>query len=389
MRLPPFRIIPAVDRPRIRTILVWAVIPGLLILPFPRTAHATIKPPGAIAQPDVQKVYIKDATRDINDTAYFDGSGSYDPQGYAITTYSWKLMDGNTYTETAASAPDGLFDGETEHQYMYSYVFKVTLTVTNSEEGTDTDVQDVTVASWLDEPSDIDASSVDLTWQNANYSAKFSKYEVHKSTTPNFTPGAGTKVTDINTMATTTYEVTGLSAGTTYHFKIKTVFTDSVEVVSNEQAATTVTGKRIVKFVYDARGQMTKMSDSRDGGTSFDHITNLYDKMRRLTKLTYPDSKVTTYAYDAGGKRTKMVDPASNSITYEYDHGRLTKVLRGGSADATYAYDDAGRRTKLTLGNSSYAVYEYDSAQHLTKLSNKKSDQLGHFEFRVFRGQSR
>ena len=367
MKLPPFRIIPAVDRPRIRAILVWAVIPGLLILPFPRTAHATIKPPGAIAQPDVQKIYI-------NQYAYLDGSGSYDPQGYAITTYSWQLMDGNTYTETPASAPDGLFDGETEHQYTYSYVFKVTLTVTNDQEATDTDVQDVTVASWLDGPTNIDSSSVDLSWQNANHSAKFSKYEVHHSTTPGFEPTAQTAAATITAMATTTYEVTGLSAGTAYHFKIKTFFTDDVTVMSNEQAATTVTGKRIVKFFYDARGQMTKISDSRDGGTSFDHLTNLYDRMGRLTKVTYPDSKVLTYAYDAGGNRTMMVDPASNSITYEYDHARLTKVLRGGTADATYAYDDAGRRTKLTLGNNSYTVYEYDDAQNLTKLSNKKSD---------------
>ena len=120
--------------------------------------------PSAIAIPGEVRIFFKDY-------AYLDGSGSYDPQGYALVEYSWKCGDGTTYTETSASAPDGVFDGETEHQYTYSYVFSVTLTVENSEEGTDTDVQSVEVASRLDPPSGIDASTVDLSWQNANHSA--------------------------------------------------------------------------------------------------------------------------------------------------------------------------------------------------------------------------
>ena len=90
--------------------------------------------PSAIAIPGEVRIFFKDY-------AYLDGSGSYDPQGYALVEYSWKCGDGTTYTETSASAPDGVFDGETEHPYTYSHVSSVTLTVENSEAGTDTDVQ--------------------------------------------------------------------------------------------------------------------------------------------------------------------------------------------------------------------------------------------------------
>ena len=71
----------------------------------------------------------------VNDYAYLDGSGSYDPQGYDLVEYSWKCGDGTTYTETSARAPDGVFDGETEQQYKYSRIFSVTPTVENSEGG--------------------------------------------------------------------------------------------------------------------------------------------------------------------------------------------------------------------------------------------------------------
>ena len=58
--------------------------------------------------PTEQKIFV-------DDYAYLDGSGSYDPQGFTLTKYSWQCGDATTYTETAADAPDEIFDGETEH----------------------------------------------------------------------------------------------------------------------------------------------------------------------------------------------------------------------------------------------------------------------------------
>ena len=48
----------------------------------------------------------------------FDGSASYQPDpARHIIRYTFDFGDGTTYTETASSAPDGLFDGKTTHAY--------------------------------------------------------------------------------------------------------------------------------------------------------------------------------------------------------------------------------------------------------------------------------
>jgi hypothetical protein len=66
-----------------------------------------------------------------------DGSGSYHgrPIDHAIVKYEWDF-DGNgttDYTETAASAPDGAFDGKVRYAYPTFGTFNARLTVTDND----------------------------------------------------------------------------------------------------------------------------------------------------------------------------------------------------------------------------------------------------------------
>lgn len=63
-------------------------------------------------------------------------------------------------------------------------------------------------------------ASAALTW-SMNGDGDFSRYEVHHSTTANFTPSNATKVTEIMEQATTTYTVGNLQHFTTHYFIIR------------------------------------------------------------------------------------------------------------------------------------------------------------------------
>ncbi|MBI4586218.1 MAG: PKD domain-containing protein [Planctomycetes bacterium] len=76
-------------------------------------------PPLARAGPD-QRVLL-------GEPALLDGSWSSD--NVEISSYRWDFGDGQSYTETLESAPDGLFDGTTVHLYAAPGDYTATLTV--------------------------------------------------------------------------------------------------------------------------------------------------------------------------------------------------------------------------------------------------------------------
>ena len=61
-------------RRQVKHLILPTLVFILVAIPLLRLAYATIKPPGAIAMPSEQKIFV-------NDYAYLDGSGSCDPQG--------------------------------------------------------------------------------------------------------------------------------------------------------------------------------------------------------------------------------------------------------------------------------------------------------------------
>ncbi len=62
-----------------------------------------------------------------------DASGSsHDRPDRSIVSYTWNFGDGTTYSESPGAAPDGLFDGKTNHTYALFGSYTVTLTVADS-----------------------------------------------------------------------------------------------------------------------------------------------------------------------------------------------------------------------------------------------------------------
>ncbi|HUG66550.1 MAG TPA: choice-of-anchor Q domain-containing protein [Pirellulaceae bacterium] len=98
-----------------------------------------------------------DQIRSQGEVVSFDGTNSSDADG-TIIEYSWTFGDGTSYTETAANAPDGLFDGRATHLYSDNGAYSVELTVTDNNAATAVDTASVTVqniAPTVDSGSDL------------------------------------------------------------------------------------------------------------------------------------------------------------------------------------------------------------------------------------------
>jgi len=91
----------------------------------------------------------------------------------------------------------------------------------------------------LKPPSDVKANSMTLTWFQATRE-NFTRYEVHMSTEPGFTPSNETLVATITDRANASYTVSDLSLNTTYYFKIRTYYTDGLFGDSIQRWATTL-----------------------------------------------------------------------------------------------------------------------------------------------------
>jgi RHS repeat-associated protein len=142
---------------------------------------------------------------------------------------------------------------------------------------------------------------------------------------------------------------------------------DFSTLVKNFNNTYTRTLKDGTKQEFDTSGYQTAVVD-RNGL----RVTYSYDGSNRLSKITDPYSKVTTFTYSSG-KLQAIEDPANRLTTFSFTGSSPTGVtLPDGSAWA-YAYDGSGRMTGVTDPRSKVVTIQYDSANRVGTITRPDS----------------
>ena len=158
---------------------------------------------------------------------------------YRSTTSGFTPDAGNFVAETTVSnySDTGLSAGTT-------YYYKVTAVDTSGNESDPSAEASATTEAPDTTPpaaptgltaTAVSTSQIDLDWNN-NTEGDLDHYNVYRSTTSGFTPGAGNFVTETTV---SNYSDTGLSAGTTYYYKVTAVDTSGNESNPSAQASAT------------------------------------------------------------------------------------------------------------------------------------------------------
>jgi RHS repeat-associated protein len=116
----------------------------------------------------------------------------------------------------------------------------------------------------------------------------------------------------------------------------------------------------------DARGRVTTINEYRADGTGYAATQLGYDHADRLTTVTSPQGRQSTYGYDWLGRRTTITDPdtGASSSTYDNNGNTLTSTDARGVTVAT-DYDALNRPTRRYTGTAAnpsvLATWVYDT----------------------------
>ncbi len=127
----------------------------------------------------------------------------------------------------------------------------------------------------------------------------------------------------------------------------------------------TYQNSRIVQYTYDADGNLTQIVDPT-GSTVL-----TYDGLGRLSGKTVPGTAAISYTYDRNGNLTTYTD-AHGAVTYTYDAVNLLKTLQepGANAPVKFSYDDDNRRRFVYLPTTPQITVEmkYDKSGRQTSV---------------------
>ena len=121
-------------------------------------------------------------------------------------------------------------------------------------------------------------------------------------------------------------------------------------------------------YTYDANGN--RLTSAGPDGT----ITNTYDNLGRLTRLTDPSGGVFQLGFDAAQRLTSLSRPngVRDAFTYDVSGDLLSRVASnaGGSTLASFTYTYGAGRMRLSAADSNgTAIYAYDKLLRLTGVS--------------------
>ncbi|MBI4752257.1 MAG: hypothetical protein HY774_27530 [Acidobacteria bacterium] len=156
---------------------------------------------------------------------------------------------------------------------------------------------------------------------------------------------------------------------------------------------TTVTGPTsetaLLTYTYDSAGRVDTVTNSDGYALSYD-----YDNLDRLTRTTYPDTtyqeltynkldvsqvrnrlaQVTTRAYDALRRVTVVTDPLGRETTYSWDKsGGVYQIKDDKDQITTWNRDIQGRVTNQELANGNEWNATYDDIGRLQQVTDAKN----------------
>ncbi|MEZ5384268.1 MAG: RHS repeat-associated core domain-containing protein [Prosthecobacter sp.] len=121
-----------------------------------------------------------------------------------------------------------------------------------------------------------------------------------------------------------------------------------------------------VTLDYDSRGNLTTTTIH---GQTF---TALHDSRNRLTTLDYAGQMTVTYTYDARGLVTRVTDSLTGAqVDLSYDADRLlTGITRSNGVSTTHGYDTDGKISQITHGALGTIDFNYNAANEPTAITD-------------------
>jgi RHS repeat-associated protein len=168
----------------------------------------------------------------------------------------------------------------------------------------------------------------------------------------------------------------------------------SIQYGANGYVESVATGARLYRVAYNARRELTSITDPALRTTSF-----VYDTVGRLTANIFPDGRSTAFGYDLNGNVTAITPPgrATHRFTYTpvnlddsytppalaaaggthftYDRDRqLTAILYPGAEEVDIRQDAGGRPTAVIAPHGTYSLTYSDAM--LTSISAPDDSRL-------------
>jgi len=140
------------------------------------------------------------------------------------------------------------------------------------------------------------------------------------------------------------------------------------------QARKDANGQQINRqdYQYDAHGRQWKVTDARNGTTTYAYYPNS-DLLQSVITPAPGDgspAQTTSYEYDSMGRKTADHLPDAGTVQYQYDNaGDLVSQSGARTYAVTYTYDSQGRKTTMTTANGAITTWKYD--QYTGLLSSK------------------
>ena len=146
-------------------------------------------------------------------------------------------------------------------------------------------------------------------------------------------------------------------------------------------------GTRVVKYVYDANGNLTTFTDAKAKNTTFQYdlpgrmtqlfypskptvafATNVYDSLGRVQTQTNANGKLYTYYF--AGSRSEEVGPdgASRNVSYFNALNKVTRSIDPLGRVTSNSYDGQNRLVSTVLPEGNRVDYTYDDAPCAAQL---------------------